>query len=211
MTLVSNDTVIGWIAPIITTPIAGFIVYIVNIIRKRSKSISVIKTINVANKRLMDSIRPFFIQGIKLEKDILLNIRNAIAREYGIEIKSMFSINQIKENIILDVSETRFLKDQDKIKLIDFIESVFKEYIPDGDNEREQSLIRLMQERENISRYNNILILSSVMISLSVALLTVTVDKTTNNIEFNFLDIKKQSCINLFNYNIINILYISLF
>lgn len=179
--LITNNIMVAWVAPIVTTLIATLLLFIISIVVKRKKSISVIKTITVANKRLMDSIRPFFIQRIKLNKDILLNIISSIAREYDLEIDVMLSTNEIKENIILDVSETRFLKDTDKMELIDFIDAVFKEYkVPETNNMERYNKMQefLLEEREHIKNYNKQLVVtSSATILVSIVAFVVSFKK----------------------------------
>ncbi|MCR3760304.1 hypothetical protein KYB31_15095 [Clostridium felsineum] len=159
----TNKIVLEWIKPILIPLVIASISYIIGVVYKRKKSINVIETINVANKRLIDSIRPFFIQRIKLNKDVLISIRNAISREYKIEDESLFSIGEIKENVILDVSETRFLKDQDKMELIDFIESTFDEYEPQEKDILEKDKVMLIDAHNKIERYNNILIYLGIL------------------------------------------------
>ncbi|MCH3962678.1 MAG: hypothetical protein LKE46_00150 [Clostridium sp.] len=160
-----------WIKPIVTPLMVTLITYSVGVLRKRRKSESVIRSVKVANKQLVDAVRPFFIQKIKLRKEVILNIRNAIKERYdNIELDSLFTLDQIKENIILDISETRFLKDQDKFDLIDFTEDTFKEYVPEENEQiaENQNIDMLIRERDKIARYDEMLIFTMVPIIVTV-------------------------------------------
>lgn len=110
-----NDVMINWIAPLIGT----FIVIIaIKLFMDRYKSKTVISIINIANNRFIDAVRPFFIQEIEINMKLIHNIRNAIKREYCADDNMLYTIEQLEEQIILDISETKYLTEERKKELI---------------------------------------------------------------------------------------------
>jgi hypothetical protein len=110
-----NDIMINWIVPIIGSSI---VVIAIKLFMDRYKSKTVISIINVANNRFIDAIRPFFIQEIEIDMKIVNNIRNAIKREYCADDNMLYTIEQLEEQIILDISETKYLTEERKKELI---------------------------------------------------------------------------------------------
>lgn len=110
-----NDIIINWIAPIIGSCI---VVIAIKLFLDRNKSKTVISIINIANNRFIDAIRPFFIQEIEINMNIVNNIRNAIKREYCADDNMLYTIEQLEEQIILDISETKYLTEERKKELI---------------------------------------------------------------------------------------------
>jgi hypothetical protein len=110
-----NDIMIYWIAPMIGTII---VVIAIKLFMDRYKSKTIISIINIANNRFIDAVRPFFIQEIEINMKIIHNIRNAIKREYCADDNMLYTIEQLEEQIILDISETKYLTEERKKELI---------------------------------------------------------------------------------------------
>jgi hypothetical protein len=110
-----NDIMINWIVPIIGTII---VLIAIKLFMDRYRSKTIISIINIANNRFIDAIRPFFIQEIEINMKLVHNIRNAIKREYCAEDNMLYTIEQLEEQIILDISETKYLTEERKKELI---------------------------------------------------------------------------------------------
>ncbi|MBP1755741.1 MAG: hypothetical protein H6Q59_2139 [Firmicutes bacterium] len=137
-----NDIMINWIAPIIGTVI---VVIAIKLFMDRYQSKTVISIINVANNRFIDAIRPFFIQEIEINMKIVNNIRNAIKREYCADDNMLYTMEQLEEQIILDISETKYLTEERKKELIHNVYSKFEELkseVPENHPEEQTELIK---------------------------------------------------------------------
>lgn len=122
LNFLNNTIIINWIAPIVSTIVAAIIV---KLFLERQKSKTLISINNIANKKLIDSIRPFLIQEIEIDSNIIEDIRKAIMREYNLESNMLYSTSQLKQQIVLDVAETRYLTEDKKYELINFIYKMF--------------------------------------------------------------------------------------
>ena len=76
----TNNIVIAWIAPIFTAIIATIIIKVFSI-RKKNKEIK------AANQKYADAIRPYVIQKIEINEQIIHGIRNAISMEFSVPEK----------------------------------------------------------------------------------------------------------------------------
>ncbi len=165
-----NDIMINWIAPIIGTCI---VVIAIKLFMDRYRSKAVIGIINIANNRFIDAIRPFFIQEIEINMKIVNNIRNAIKREYCAEDNMLFTIEQLEEQIILDISETKYLTEERKKELIHNVYIKFddlKNEVHENHTEEQTELIK-----SEITRLKNsnsrLLILFILVIMMTIILL----------------------------------------
>lgn len=121
-----STIVISWIAPVIT----GVIVVIITSIAGKIISIwwknrAFIRKVEVANEKYVNNILPYMIQEIDLNKEVLHRIKSAISLAYQIDIKYMYTNQQICNQIILSISDTRFMTECNKARLIDNVISVF--------------------------------------------------------------------------------------
>ena len=64
-----NNIVIVWVAPIVTAVVATLLIRLFSI-RKKGKEIK------FANKKYADAIRPYFIQNVEIDEDIIYGIKN---------------------------------------------------------------------------------------------------------------------------------------
>ena len=171
--ILHNDIVTNWIAPIIGTIVA---VLAVRLLLERYKGKSVISIIRLANNRFIDAVRPFFIQEIEINMKIINNIRNAIKREYCADDNMLYTIEQLEEQIILDISETKYLTEERKTELIHNVYDKFdglKKELPifsEEEEEQQTQLIRFMIERLRRNNYR-LAVLFVLVVMMSIVLL----------------------------------------
>ena len=123
-----NTIVISWIAPIITGVVVVIITSIVGkILSMWWKNRAFVRRVNGANEKYINNILPYMIQKIDLNREVLYSIKSAISLEYQIAMKYMYTNEQIRNQIILNISNTRFLTENNKAELIDNVIKVFNE------------------------------------------------------------------------------------
>ncbi len=173
-----NGVMLNWIAPILGT-IMGAIA--IKLLIDRYKSKSVISIINIANNRFVDAIRPFFIEEIEIDMKIVINIRNAIKREYCADDDMIFTIEQLKEQIILDISETKYLSEERKKQLIHNVYSKFDNFQAETDTDIVEEQTELIKYEINKLRVNNYyLAIISVLIIVMAIILMISYFYTMN-------------------------------
>ena len=165
-----HGVLLNWIAPIIGTIIGAIAV---KLLIDRYKSKSVISIINIANNRFVDAIRPFFIEEIEIDMKIVINIRNAIKREYCADDDMIYTIEQLKEQIILDISETKYLSEERKKTLIHNVYLKFDNYQAETEAEIVEEQTELIKYEVNKLRVNNyyLAIISVLIIVMAIILL----------------------------------------
>lgn len=122
--ILTNEIVVDWIAPIITTILATIILAGLGKIILNEKIKNKIK---ISNEKILNAIRPFIIQQIPITKEMISSIRIAISMENEIKLKYLYTLEELKNRLILDIAETRFLKENDKTKLFKQINKIFAE------------------------------------------------------------------------------------
>lgn len=127
-TILENQIIQAWIAPIVTTVLIALGGYGINIFRKKRQVQQNINIYSAAEEKLVEIIRPFFIQELMLDKNVIEDTRNAIIREFGLDGDVFIKIDDVKNIIILDILRTRFIKEEDKKKLIESAYNVFNYY-----------------------------------------------------------------------------------
>lgn len=115
----TNNIVIAWIAPIFTAIIATIIIKVFSI-RKKNKEIK------AANQRYADAIRPYVIQKIEINEQIIHGIRNAISMEFSVPEKYIYTDGALRDTLMYDITTTRFMTEQGKAELIHNIVNMFK-------------------------------------------------------------------------------------
>ncbi len=165
-----NDIMINWIAPIIGMII---VVIAIKLFVERNKSKAVIGIINIANNRFIDAIRPFFIQEIEINMKLINNIRNAIKREYCADDNMLYTIEQLEEQIILDISETKYLTEERKKELIHNVYVKFDELKNEVQESRTEEQTELIKSEINRLKTSNtrLLILFILIIMMTIILL----------------------------------------
>lgn len=115
----TNNIVIAWIAPIFTAIIATIIIKVFSI-RKKNKEIK------AANQKYADAIRPYVIQKIEINEQIIHGIRNAISMEFSVPEKYIYTDGDLRDMLMYDITTTRFMTEQGKAELIQNIVNMFK-------------------------------------------------------------------------------------
>ena len=123
--LLKNEIVINWIAPIITGLI---VVAIPTIVIKTFKFKKDEKTIKQANQRFLDCIMPFVIQKIEVSSSYISDMRNVIIEESGLRDKYVYSEMGLRNKLIMDISESKYVDEDRKKELIDFTYNIFKDF-----------------------------------------------------------------------------------
>ena len=120
--LLKNEIVVNWIAPIIT----GLIVVIIpTIFIKVLKLKKDEKIINQANQRFLDSILPFVIQMIDIQTSFISDVRSVIVEESRLKDKYVYSELELRNKLIVDITESEYIDEKRKKELIDFTYSLF--------------------------------------------------------------------------------------
>ena len=136
----ANTLVISWIAPIITGVVVVILTTIVGkFITIWWKSREFIRKRDDANQKYINNIIPYMIQEMEINSRILSSIKSAIAAEYQIAEKYLYTNEEIRDNIVLSISNTRFVAETNKLSLINNVIQVFnkigEEKIISEDNE----------------------------------------------------------------------------
>lgn len=117
-----NDIVINWIAPIVTGLIVVAVpTIIVKVFRLKRDE----RTVKTANQRYLNLVMPFIIQKIKISSSYITDIRNVILQETNLKDKYLYSELDLRNKLIADISETKYIDEKNKIELINFTYEVF--------------------------------------------------------------------------------------
>lgn len=178
--ILTNQIIVDWISPIIT----GLIIVIIPaLIAKFFKNKNLIKNINFVNNKIIDTIRPFIIQRIEIDSKFISNIRNAIIKENNIKEKYIYNELDIRNKLLLDISETRFLKENEKKSLIEFTYHIFENYNENQINCKINNEEILEKKQQNLLiKLNVIIMIISLFTMLIVYIITPEIEKIENNI-----------------------------
>ena len=121
-----NTVVVTWIAPIIT----GIVVIIITTLFGKIISIwwknrAFIRKVESANEKYINNVLPYMIQEIEVDAKMLYSIKKAITIEYNVAEKYLYTNEQICNLIILNISNTRFLTEINKARLINNVLEIF--------------------------------------------------------------------------------------
>lgn len=126
-----------WIAPTITAIVAAILSIIIEkVIFKVNDNIKIKKT----NSQMIEHIEPFIIQQIFIKLEDVKKIRNAIILENDVKEYKVYSIEELRDVLILNVSETKYLKEEEKNKLFELINNIFTEKTIDEKNNKNKVL-----------------------------------------------------------------------
>lgn len=121
-----NTIIATWVAPIITGVIVVILTTIVGkIVSIWWKNRTFIRKVESANEKYINNILPYMIQKMEIDINILLSIKSAIAKEYQVAEKYLYTNEQIRDQIILSISDTRFMTEIHKLELIQNVLEVF--------------------------------------------------------------------------------------
>lgn len=177
-----NEIVVNWIAPIIT----GILVIVIPAtVLKFFRFRKDIKKINNVNDRFINSIRPYIIEKIKISSNFITDIRRAIIMDSDIKERFVLSEIDLRNKLIMDINESKYIDEVNKKELIDFTYKIFKDF------EKKNGLIdnkeiNVKERKVNIlnSFVKNPIIL--VLISQIMIVLTLFFDKSGVKPEDNF-------------------------
>lgn len=179
--ILTNQIIVDWIAPIVT----GLIVLLAPVVlTKFIKNNTLLKNIKDVNNKIINTIRPFIIQRIEINSHFISDLRKAIIKENEIKEKYIFNEIQIRNKILLDISETRFLKENEKQDLINFTYKVFNDF------DEKQILSNTSSEdieEQNIKKLSMKLTSIILIISLIIMLIAYIVKPVNSNIEDNIV------------------------
>lgn len=120
-----NEIVVNWIAPIIT----GILVILIPAtILKFFRFRKDIKKINNVNDRFINSIRPYIIEKIKISSNLITDIRRAIIMDSDIKERFVLSEIDLRNKLIMDINESKYIDEVNKKELIDFTYEIFKDF-----------------------------------------------------------------------------------
>ena len=158
----TNQIVINWIAPIIT----GLIVVVIPAISIRFFQIKKDKRkVDDANQRYLNSIRPYIIQKINIDKKFISDIRQVIIKESYIKEKYIYTELELRNKLILDITEDNYINEINKKELSDFTYEVFKGFVTEKKYENEV---------EKDSKHT-LLVLDKTVVVLIVSLIICTI------------------------------------
>ena len=144
--LLRNDIIITWVAPIFTGLIVIAIPAVaINFFKSKKDE----KAITQANQRYIDAIMPFIIQEIELSQTYISDIRHTIINENNIKDKFIYTEIELRNRLIIDISESKYIDEDKKNELINFTYTIFKHYETD-------KAIKLEENNTN-SKFKNIL------------------------------------------------------
>ncbi len=160
-TFMTNEIVTNWIAPIITPLIATLIsIGIAKLIQRKKDE----RKINDANQRFVNAIRPYIIQEISIMPEFICDIRNVVVQESGVKDKFVYSELDLRNRLIMDINESKYIDENNKEKLIKFAYNIFKTF----DNKKTKIEI---QSSDRTNNFNKIINMPIVVFLISVLLM----------------------------------------
>lgn len=121
----TNQIVVDWVAPIITGLI---LLAIPSFAIKFFQTRKDVKRINDANQRFVNSVRLYIVQKIKVTKEFISDIRSVIIKESGIKDRFIYSEIELRNKLIMDITEDSYINELNKKELIDFTYEIFSQY-----------------------------------------------------------------------------------
>ncbi len=161
--LLKNEIIVNWIAPIIT----GLIITgISSLIVKKFKDKRDEKIINTANERFVRTILPFIIQKIECEETYISDIRSVIVKESGLKDKYVYQEIELRNKLIMDISESKYINEENKKELIAFTYKIFKRYEKKEEN-------KIKEEKPLKKNYNMITIILILLIVIAETMIII--------------------------------------
>ena len=124
----TNEIVITWVSPVITGLIvvavpAGIIWLLKTLQIKKDE-----KKIEEANQRFINSIRPYIIQNIKILPKFITDTRTVVVKESGVKDKFIYSELSLRNKLIMDINESKYIDEDNKEKMIKFTYDTFSTF-----------------------------------------------------------------------------------
>ena len=155
-----NQIIINWVAPIVTGLLVLAIPSIIIKIFQTKKDEKKIKT---ANQRFLDAVRPYIIQEIEISALTISNIRNVVVKESGLKDKFIYSELDLRNKLIMDITESKYIDENNKEKLVKFATKVFEPF----DNNSSVVKEEVKEHKFSFLFKNGILIMTIIVFILS--------------------------------------------
>ena len=161
----TNTFITTWIAPVVT----GILVVIFTtgtgkIISVWWKNRTFLKNRERANEKYIDNILPYMIQKIDMDGDFVISIKNAISMQFNLQEKHLYTNEQLKNQIILSISDSKFMTELHKSELIQHVQSTFKNI---GNDIERAEVLRKEEQRTN-KKYPMVTLIISICFTLIV-------------------------------------------
>ena len=161
--LLKNEIIVNWIAPIITgLIITGISSLIVKIFKDKRDE----KIINTANERFVRTILPFIIQKIECEETYISDIRSVIVKESRLKDKYVYQEIELRNKLIMDISESKYINEENKKELIEFTYKIFKRYEKKEEN-------KIKEEKPLKKNFNMITIILILLIVIAETMIII--------------------------------------
>ncbi len=128
------------------------------------KNRTFLKNRDRANEKYIDNILPYMIQKIDVDVDFVTSVKNAISIQFNLQEKYLYTNEQLKNQIILSISDSKFMTELHKSELIQHVQSTFKNI----GNDIEKVEILKKEERRTSKKYPMMMLIISVCFTLIV-------------------------------------------
>ena len=164
-----NDIVVNWIAPIITSLVVIIITTTaVKFFRNKKDE----KTVEDANKRYVETVMPFIIQKINCIPSFFTDVRNVIVNESRLKEKYVYTEIELRNKIIVSISESEYIDEKNKEELIEFTYEQFKGIEHDPQKEMKN---KGKEEKDTLWNKVSLLINSPIILFVVSQILTLLV------------------------------------
>lgn len=173
-TFLTNKIIVDWVAPIITGLIVFAITtFIIKFFQIRKDK----KKVNDANRRYLDSVRPYIIQKIEISSKLISDLRKVVVNESELKNKFVYSELQLRNKMIMDITESKYIDEVNKYELIDFTYATFKDFEKSDDD----SIVVKNNPIKKFKLNNNIIFIVSLIILTIVSLFDKDGSKNMDN------------------------------
>lgn len=160
-----NTFITTWVAPVVT----GVIVVVITtgigkIVSIWWKNRTFVRNRDRANEKYIDNILPYMIQKIDVNADFVASVKNALSMQFNLQAKHLYSNEQLKNQIILSISDSKFMTELQKSDLIQYVQSTFKNIGQDI----EKVEVSRKEERRANKKYPILMLVISVCCTLIV-------------------------------------------
>ena len=149
-----NTIITTWIAPIVT----GVIVVVV------TTGIGKIVSIWWKNRTFLKNRDRGNEKYIDVDVDFIISVKNAISIQFNLQEKYLYTNEQLKNQIILSISDSKFMTELHKSELIQHVQSTFKNI----GNDIEKVEVLKKEERRTSKKYPMMMLIISVCFTLIV-------------------------------------------
>lgn len=105
-----------WVSNVLTSIIGSAILYfITDWWQKRRLNKQYYTTVKLANKELIETLRPLISNKLSPEEAMIKKLKNSLSRKYEIDSNDMLSEPEIEADLTLEVLENAFLNPQQKV------------------------------------------------------------------------------------------------